>query len=96
VEVEAVAEDIIGGDVFRNTADNFVIFLQWVHGAEGSHIECVSTWRPHAHKLSTRSELSFVYHMLLYHRKLQIHCSSKLLSVFSEYLVLQSHTELLF
>jgi hypothetical protein len=28
VEVEAVAEDIIGGDVFRNTADNFVIFLQ--------------------------------------------------------------------
>jgi hypothetical protein len=45
---EAVAEDKIG-DMWLS--DNFLVCLQWAHDVEGSHIEHMFRWRPHAHKL---------------------------------------------
>jgi hypothetical protein len=32
----------------------FVVRLRWVHEVKGSHTEHVSTWRPHAHKVSMK------------------------------------------
>lgn len=78
VEIQSVAEGIIGG-MLRDTADSFVVCLQWVHEVKGSHTEHF-TWRPHAHKL-------FMNDMFLYPRKLQIYHTSELLCS-SEYTVL--------
>lgn len=38
VEIQSVAEGIIGG-MLRDTADSFVVCLQWVHEVKGSHTE---------------------------------------------------------
>jgi hypothetical protein len=56
VQNEADAERITC-DTLRDTAEKFVVRLQRVHQAEGSHTEHVFTRRRHAHKVSTK--LSF-------------------------------------
>lgn len=62
---------------------SYLFFYTHSIKAEESHnTECVFTCRPHAHKLSTKSELSFLYHTLLYPRKLQAHYTRKPLHVF--------------
>jgi hypothetical protein len=70
-EIDAVAEEVTG-DMLRSTHDNFE-----VHRSKYLVLN-VFTCRPRAHKTLHESELSFMYHMLLYPRKLGIYRTSEL------------------
>jgi len=52
-ETETVSEQVTG-ELLCDTGDKFVVRLLRVHEVEGSHIERVLTWRPHAYKISMK------------------------------------------